>query len=48
MISDHHRFVETRKGVPINRADTPDAVYLEPPAPFAKGFPVKMPGIRVS
>jgi hypothetical protein len=47
MISDHHWFVETSKGVPTNRAGTPDALYLEPPAPFAKSFfseiPAKMP-----
>jgi hypothetical protein len=53
MISDHHWFVETSKGVPTNRAGTPDPLYyLEPPAPFAKGFfakiPVKMPGASLS
>jgi len=34
--SDHHMFVETRKGVPTNWAGTPDAHHLELPKPFAK------------
>src|SRR5450756_2648931 len=28
--SDHHWFLETRKGVPTNWAGTPDAAHLEP------------------
>jgi hypothetical protein len=34
--SDHHWFLETRKGVPTNWAGTPDAAHLELPASFAK------------
>jgi hypothetical protein len=36
--SDHHRFVETRKGAPTNWVGTPDAFHLEPQTPFAKSF----------
>jgi hypothetical protein len=36
--SDHHRFVETRKGAPTNWVGTPDALHLEPQTPFAKSF----------
>jgi hypothetical protein len=36
--------LETSKGVPTNRAGTPDALHLELPAPFAKGFFTKIPG----
>jgi hypothetical protein len=36
--------LETRKGVPTNRAGTPDALHLEVPATFAKGFFAKIPG----
>jgi hypothetical protein len=46
--SDHHIFLETRKGVPTNWAGTPDAHYLELPNPFAKplfaAIPAKMSG----
>jgi hypothetical protein len=49
--SDHHRFVETRKGAPTNWVGTPDAVHLEPQIPFAKSFfaiiPAKKPKKRV-
>jgi hypothetical protein len=43
MSSDHHWFVETRKGVPTNRAGTPDALHLELPAAFAKSLFAKIP-----
>ena len=36
--SDHHRFVETRKGAPTNWVGTPDAPHLEGQIPFAKSF----------
>jgi hypothetical protein len=36
--------LETSKGVPPNRAGTPDALHLELPATFAKGFFTKTPG----
>jgi hypothetical protein len=36
--SDHHWFVETRKGAPTNWVGTPDALHLEPQTPFAKSF----------
>jgi hypothetical protein len=49
--SDHHRFVETRKGAPTNWVGTPDALHLEPQTPFAKSFfaiiPAKKPKKRV-
>jgi hypothetical protein len=52
MRSDHHWFVETSKGVPTNRAGTPDGLNLELPAAFAKGFfarfPAKIPRPVVS
>jgi len=35
--------LETRKGVPTNRAGTPDAVHLELPTAFAKSFFAKIP-----
>jgi hypothetical protein len=38
MRSDHHWFLETSKGVPTNRAGTPDGAHLELPIAFAKGF----------
>jgi hypothetical protein len=38
MSSDHHMFVETSKGVPTNRAGTPDGAHLEGLAAFAKAF----------
>jgi hypothetical protein len=41
--SDHHMFVETRKGVPTNWAGTPDAYYLELPKPFAKPLSRQFP-----
>ena len=48
--SDHHRFVETRKGAPTNWVGTPDALHLEPRPPFAKSFfaiiPAKKPEKR--
>jgi len=48
MISDHHWFAETSKGVPTNRAGTPDTLYLERLGTFAKAFfagiPAKMTG----
>jgi hypothetical protein len=31
-------FLGTRKGVPTNRAGTPDGAHLELPIAFAKGF----------
>jgi hypothetical protein len=34
--SDHHWFLETRKGVPTNWAGTPDVAHLELPTGFAK------------
>jgi hypothetical protein len=43
MISDHHLFVETSKGVPTIRAGTPNSGHLELPAAFAKGFFTKIP-----
>ena len=49
--SDHHRFVETRKGAPTNWVGTPDALHLEPQTLFAKSFfaiiPAKKPEKRV-
>ena len=49
--SDHHRFVETRKGAPTNWVGTPDALHLERQTPFAKSFfatiPAKKPEKRV-
>jgi len=36
--SDHHWFVETRKGAPTNWVGTPDAPHLEGQVPFAKPF----------
>jgi hypothetical protein len=41
--SDHHWFVETSKGVPTNRAGTPDRLHLERPAAFAKALFAKIP-----
>jgi hypothetical protein len=41
--SDHHRFVETRKGAPTNWVGTPDALHLEPRVPFAKPFFAEIP-----
>jgi hypothetical protein len=41
--SDHHRFVETRKGAPTSWAGTPDALHLEPWTHFAKPFFTKIP-----
>jgi hypothetical protein len=38
MSSDHHLFLETRKGVPTNRAGTPDGAHLEGWGAFAKPF----------
>jgi hypothetical protein len=37
IISDHHAFVETRKGAPTNWAGTPDAPHLDLRIRFAKG-----------
>jgi hypothetical protein len=34
--------LETRKGVPTNRAGTPDRLHLERSAAFAKGFFAKI------
>jgi hypothetical protein len=34
--SDHHWFLETRKGVPTNWAGTPDTRHLELPGLLAK------------
>jgi hypothetical protein len=42
MLADHHWVVETSKGVPTNRAGTPDAPHLELPTAFAKGFFAKI------
>ena len=41
--SAHHRFLETRKGVPTNWAGTPDAPHLDLYTRFAKGILAKFP-----
>jgi hypothetical protein len=41
--SRHHRFVETRKGVPTNWAGTPDATHLNLCRGLAKGLFAKLP-----
>jgi hypothetical protein len=43
MDSDHHVFIETRKGVPTSWAGTPDAHDLELNGPFAKPLFAKIP-----
>ncbi len=45
--SDHHRFVETRKGAPTNWVGTPDAPHLEPQIPFAKSFFTTIPAKKL-